>query len=134
VFFSYLWCICLLHPCFVGHGGSGVPMEVFMVSLSTCGNVCMTDYLFFMFVYSPCKLSYILLHVVYALLFYARSHIGHACVVSLYAFLCDDYMLKMIWSFTLGYISLMLVMVCSKFSLVWLYIRSCFVVCMVMHP
>ena len=77
-----------VHMCCVGHAGSGVTMGIPMVLLSTCGHVCMIDYVLFMFMYGVCTLAYILLHV-YAFLVYARSPIGHVCVVSVYDFLCD---------------------------------------------
>ena len=87
--FSYLWCMCLLRPCCVGHGGDGVTMEVLMVLLSTCCHECMTSYVLFLLMYCLCMLAYMLLHVVYELLVYARPHIVHACVFSMYDFLCD---------------------------------------------
>ena len=87
--FSQLWCMCLLHLFFLGHGGGGVTMEVLMVWFSTCCHECMISYVLFMLMYCSCTLAYILVHVVYAFLVYARSHIGHACVLSVYAYLCD---------------------------------------------
>ena len=77
----------LLHPCCVGNGG--VLMEVLMVLLSTCHHECMTSYVWFFLMYCSCTLSYMLLHVVYAFLVYVRSHIGHACVFSMFSCLCD---------------------------------------------
>ena len=43
-------CMCLLHPCCVGHGASGVSMGVSMMLFSTEFHVCMNDYALFMFV------------------------------------------------------------------------------------
>ena len=87
--FSYLWCMCLLHLCCVGHGGNGVTMEVLMVFLLTFFHDCMTSYLWFLFIYCLWTFTYMLLHVVYPFLFNARSHIGNSFVLSMYAFLCD---------------------------------------------
>ena len=81
--------MCFLHPCCVGHGGCGVTMEVLMVWFSTCCHKCMTNFVLFTLMYCMRTLAYMLLHVVYALLVYVRSHIGHAYVVFLYACLCD---------------------------------------------
>ena len=81
--------MCLLHLFCVGHGSSGVTMEGLMVLLSTCFHECMTGYMLFLLMYSSCTLTYMLLYVVYALLVYARSHIGYACMFSMYACLCE---------------------------------------------
>ena len=90
---TYVFLILVLyvfvHPCCVRHSGDGVAMGWLMMLLSTCGHVCMIDYVLFMFVYCAFSLAYILLHVVYALLVYARSHIGHVCVVFVYACFYD---------------------------------------------
>ena len=75
--------------CFVFHGGNGVTMEVPMVLFSTCCHVSKTGYVSFTLMYFLCTLAYMLLHVVYALLVYTRSYIGHDCVFSVYACLCD---------------------------------------------
>ena len=83
--------ICLLYLCCVGHGGSGVTTEVLMVLLSTCCHECMTGYGLLALMYFSCMCAYIFLHIVYALLVYIRSHVGPACVLSIYAFLCVLY-------------------------------------------
>ena len=89
VFIMLVVHICLLHPCFFGHGGSGVAMEVLIVLSSTCYHEYMIGYLLLNIMYCSCILSYVFLHIVYAFLVYDRSHIGHACVFSVYACLCD---------------------------------------------
>ena len=70
--------MCLLQPCCVGHGGIGVTMDGLMVLWSTCCHVYMIDCVLFMLMSCACTPAYILLHIEYALLVYARSHIGHA--------------------------------------------------------
>ena len=75
--FSYLWCMCLLHLCCVDHGDSGVSKGGIMVFLTTYVYEYMIDYVLFMLLHCVCTLCYMLLHVVYALLVYARLHIGH---------------------------------------------------------
>ena len=87
--FSYLGCMCLFHMCCFGHDGSGVTMKGLMVLFSTCCHESMTSYVLLMLVYCSCTLAYMLLHVMYAFFAYARSHIGHAYVLSMYAFFCD---------------------------------------------
>ena len=81
--------MCLFHMCCVGHGDNGVAMEVLMVLLLACCHECMTGYVLLILLYCSCTLAYILLHIVHAFLVYARSHIGHVCVLSVYACLCD---------------------------------------------
>ena len=74
----------LLHLCSVGHGGSGVSMEVLMELLLTCCHEYMTSYVLLMLVYYSCTLAYILLHIGHALLAYDRviywSCFGVICV------------------------------------------------------
>ena len=60
MFLVCLWCMCLFHPCCVGHGGSGVAMEVLIVLLLTCYHECMASYVILMLVYCSCTIAYIL--------------------------------------------------------------------------
>ena len=89
VFSMFLVHMCLLHPCCVGHGGSGFAMEVLMLLLSTRCHKCMIGYALLFLMYCSCMLSYMFLHIVHAFLFYARSHIVNAFMFSMYAFLCE---------------------------------------------
>ena len=80
-------CMWLLRLHCVGHGGSGVFMEVLMMLLLICCHKYMIYCVLFMFMHCACTFSYILLYVVYAYLGYARSPLGHDCVMVVHFFL-----------------------------------------------
>ena len=65
----YMW---LMHPRCVGHGGSGVAMEVLTMLLSTCCHDCMIGYVLFFLMYFPFMLSCMMLRVVHAFISYSR--------------------------------------------------------------
>ena len=67
--FSHPCCMWLLPLHCVGHGGSGVAMEVLMMLFSTCYHECMTECVLFLFMLShilvmlvccPCMVAYVM--------------------------------------------------------------------------